>query len=231
MPVYNGEQFLRTSIESILAQTQRNFELLVVDDASTDSTPKLLDYYSDNDERLQLLTCSHQGAGAARNLALAHATGDAIFFLDVDDYLPQNFLEDALMKLDTVSADMLMVPYCYFDSSPEDAGNPVMDYVADEGLYEGSACAPLLYDIAYFACTRIYRRTFMAAHNIAFGEGYIYEDNPPFVNAVLNAQRIVVSHKPVYSVRRNVNSLSRSSYDYCFAPSSLIWLYSRTASG
>lgn len=91
MPVYNGERFVRASIQSVLDQTFRDFELIVVDDGSTDSTLEIIRSF--DDERIVLLTPGHMGVSGASNHALARARADLVARLDADDLMEPNRLE------------------------------------------------------------------------------------------------------------------------------------------
>lgn len=93
VPTYNREQFLEKAIQSVLSQTYQNFELIIVDDGSTDNTNALVEKYK-QDKRVHYYYQENQRQSAARNLALRHAKGDFICFLDSDNYWP----EDRLMK-------------------------------------------------------------------------------------------------------------------------------------
>jgi teichuronic acid biosynthesis glycosyltransferase TuaG len=89
VPVYNAENFLNRTVDSILAQTYENWELLLADDCSTDQSRDIMSSYTD--ERIHCFYCEkNSGPAGARNLALHHATGQYIAFLDADDFwLPQ----------------------------------------------------------------------------------------------------------------------------------------------
>ena len=93
LPVYNSQKFIKKAIESVLDQTFSDFELIIVNDGSTDST---LDIIRDfKDKRIRLLNQSNQGPGAARNNALEMADGDYVMFLDSDDWYSPDALETA----------------------------------------------------------------------------------------------------------------------------------------
>lgn len=92
MPVHNEEQFLSESIDSILAQTYANFEFIIVDDGSTDTTPTILKKYARQDRRIKVITIKKSGLAQALNIALAQAKGHYIARMDADDVsLPQRF--------------------------------------------------------------------------------------------------------------------------------------------
>ena len=100
MVVYNGEKFLGEAVESVLAQTFRDFEFVVVDDGSTDRTPSILREYSRNDPRMRLVEAPHEGIAAARNLALVEARYELIAVIDADDRMLPDRLERQLWFLD-----------------------------------------------------------------------------------------------------------------------------------
>ena len=84
-PVYNAEAFLRKTIESVIKQTYSNFELLLVDDGSTDESGLIVDEYSKKDKRIVAIHQNNSGVSSARNTALKNATGEWVCFLDSDD--------------------------------------------------------------------------------------------------------------------------------------------------
>jgi glycosyltransferase involved in cell wall biosynthesis len=90
IPVYNGEKFVADAIDSVLAQEGAAFELIVVDDGSTDSTPTILGHYGD---AIAVHRQPNLGEGAARNAALPHLRGELVLFLDADDLIPAGYLE------------------------------------------------------------------------------------------------------------------------------------------
>lgn len=98
MPVYNGERFIEQAIDSLLAQNFQDWELVVVDDGSTDSTPLILDRYADT--RIRVIRQENGGEARARNTGLDHMRGEYMAFLDADDIYFQNALEDLSSFLD-----------------------------------------------------------------------------------------------------------------------------------
>lgn len=96
IPVYNVEKYLPQCIESIINQTYRNFELLLIDDGSTDSSGIICDRYAQNDPRLRVYHQKNQGVSAARNLGIDQAMCEWICFIDSDDYIGKNYLSSFL---------------------------------------------------------------------------------------------------------------------------------------
>ena len=100
VPVYNAEKFLRRCIDSILAQTYTDFELLLIDDGSKDSSGSICDKYAAKDERIRVFHKENGGVSSARNLGLDHAQGEWVTFVDADDYIEENFLKSFEGNLD-----------------------------------------------------------------------------------------------------------------------------------
>ena len=84
IPVFNAEKFLQTSIESVINQTYRNIEIILINDGSSDESAKICDNYSDQDSRIKVFHKSNAGPAAARNLGIEIASGGLIFFIDAD---------------------------------------------------------------------------------------------------------------------------------------------------
>ena len=105
IPVYNVEPYLRTCLESVFNQSFDDWEVVCVNDGSTDGSAAILEAYSAKDNRLRIITQSNGGLSAARNAGMKEAKGDHILFLDSDDWLEANALETLAQNLD--DEDML----------------------------------------------------------------------------------------------------------------------------
>ena len=94
VPIYNSEKYLKRCVDSILSQTFSDFELLLVDDGSTDGSGSICDEYSVKDSRVRVFHKENGGVSSARNLGLDNARGEWITFVDSDDYLEESFLAE-----------------------------------------------------------------------------------------------------------------------------------------
>ena len=106
VPAYNVEKFIGKCIESILAQTYQNFELIIVDDGSTDFTPEIIKLFANKNSKIKYFTQENTGVSAARNLGLDKTKGEYIMFVDGDDYIEPDTLEDSLAHLQKHNADV-----------------------------------------------------------------------------------------------------------------------------
>lgn len=106
VPVYNSEKYLAKCIDSILSQTLRNLEIILVDDGSTDGSPAICDNYSCQDARVICIHQENAGAAAARNKGLKAATGKFIAFVDSDDWIDQNMYETMVRAAESQDCDL-----------------------------------------------------------------------------------------------------------------------------
>ena len=96
VPIYKAEQFLTQCVDSILKQSEQDFELILIDDGSPDQSPAMCDEYSKNDPRVRVIHKPNGGVSAARNTGLDLARGAYVVFIDSDDYVDGNYLEEML---------------------------------------------------------------------------------------------------------------------------------------
>lgn len=107
MPVYKAEKFLENCLDSILAQTFTDFEIICIDDGNIDSGPKILAKYAARDSRIKIITNKKNlGVSAARNSGLKSATGKYIHFMDADDFLDSDYYEKMYENITRMHADM-----------------------------------------------------------------------------------------------------------------------------
>ena len=116
MPVFNSGQYLSDSIESVLCQTYSDFELLCVDNASTDDSLSVLREESEKDSRISVLQDNRRGVSNARNTGLAYASGDYVAFIDADDFILPSLLEHALFQAQKHNADMVIFGFDEYQS-------------------------------------------------------------------------------------------------------------------
>lgn len=101
VPVYNAEKFLELCITSIINQSYNDIELILIDDGSTDNSGKICDEYALKDERITVFHCRNNGVSAARNIGLDNAKGKYIIFIDSDDYVEKNYIEELVKAIES----------------------------------------------------------------------------------------------------------------------------------
>lgn len=123
MPSYNCEKFIKTAIESVVNQTYKDFELIIVDDCSTDGTKEIIKGYVNNDKRIKLICqMKNMGVANARNRGIDEAKGDYTAFLDSDDVWRKNKLEEQLAFMEKEKADIVYSSYDFIDEK----GNKIL---------------------------------------------------------------------------------------------------------
>lgn len=116
MPAYNCEKYIAEAIESVIKQTYKNWELIIVNDASTDYTEKIIKSYQEKDKRIKLILLSkNQGVANARNTAIQNAKGRYIAFLDADDYWEKEKLQKQIQILNNSNTDISYTAYLMID--------------------------------------------------------------------------------------------------------------------
>ena len=117
VPIYNAENYLKSCLDSVLSQTFKDFEVLLVNDGSTDSSATLCQAYAERDSRFRYFEKENGGLSDARNYGLDRAQGAYITFLDADDFLFENYLEKLYQASRLSDSDILIGGYCRFDGS------------------------------------------------------------------------------------------------------------------
>lgn len=108
VPIYNGEKYIDKCIEMILNQTLKNFELIIIDDGSTDKSAQICSEYADKDNRIKLITKKNQGTWAARNRGIDESLGKYIVFLDCDDWYENNLLAEMYENIEDNDVDLVI---------------------------------------------------------------------------------------------------------------------------
>lgn len=178
IPVYNTELYLPRCLDSLLGQTYKNLEIIAVDNASEDSSLRILKEYAERDRRIRIVEKKKTGfVGESRNLALDIAKGEYIWFVDSDDYAEVNFLEIMLHKMQSANVEIVQCCYKIFD----DYGNEedTLPYKNDK-IYSGRELCIFMNDFVglcgpnVMLWNKLYKRS--ALLGIHFLEGHAYED-------------------------------------------------------
>ena len=133
MPVYNGERFLKEAVESIIAQTYENWELLIVDDGSADKSVQIAEAYAEKDGRIKLYKndSSEHGPGIARNYGIERISGKYAYFIDADDWIEKDLFEGTVALAEETEADI--VPFGYII---EDGGKSIKKKLSPCGSFD-----------------------------------------------------------------------------------------------
>lgn len=205
IPVFNAEKDLSRCIESLLKQTLSNIEILCVDDGSTDNSLMLLNEYAEKHSNIRVFTQENQRQGVARNLALTHAEGEYVAFLDADDEFVPNALERLWINATSRSLDMLMFSCVRVSPSGRESrwGYHNFSKFLPEGFPKDSFswrdCSPQLFWRMPCSCWgTIYSRKFLERNGLRFPEKIFFEDRPFFFFAFLAAAKVGILDEALY---------------------------------
>lgn len=131
MPAYNAEKTISKAIESVLTQSYMDFELIIVNDGSTDGTEDIILSWSKRDSRIKNLSIRNSGVSNARNIALSNSSGDFVTFIDSDDEMESDFIERMICKM-TDDCDLVCCGYTVVSNT----GKKILDLAVNDGKYE-----------------------------------------------------------------------------------------------
>lgn len=209
IPVYNTELEIERCMNSILNQTYNNFELLCIDDGSTDHSLSICRQFAQNDRRIQVFSQSNAGVSAARNLGLKHANGDYTLFIDSDDWIEQRTLLLINEKLDKYKPDILVFGICkdFYEkdalvkSEIKSCGE--LRFFVNEQIDENWRYMLNTLDMES-SCNKVFKRSVVEKHQIRFDEQMIVFEDFNFVLDYLS------------KVEYGICLLPESLYHYCF---------------
>ena len=175
IPVYNVEDYIRQSIDSVLNQTYKNLEIILVDDGSKDNSGKICDEYKNVDERIKVIHKINSGVSSARNVGIDIATGKYIMFLDSDDFLEKNACELLYKAIEKVNTEYVMGNYIYTTFEGEKWDRPMFD------IQENFEVTITDYKKSFFVMNsvvwnKIFKRDFIETNKLRFAEGALAED-------------------------------------------------------
>lgn len=210
LPVYNTEPYLDRCIESILTQTFADFELIIVDDGSTDGSGKICDYYATRDERVRVLHEVNSGVSAARNIGLKHMTGDWVTFVDSDDWLEPSALQIMKESLELNGVDCVRTTH-FIDTQ---TSQKKVRLNIPEGIYKGERLAYLM-EVFAAGKEQCYTPLLMIRsgmlESITFNEGlHVMEDKCFYVEVLMKVNGLLLLDHPTYHYFRNINSATQS---------------------
>lgn len=183
IPMFNKEQYVLDCVHSVIAQTYHAIEILIIDDGSTDSSPQIISELANSDSRIRIITQSNQGVSAARNQGIYKSRGTYLLFIDADDWIDANTIEQALHHITTHDCDAVRFGIILEQGSrtsprPLPWHDKTIDsvdmYSALFSRFDGSL---------YSANTLLIKRDYLLKTNITFQEGLSH-----FEDILLNAQ-------------------------------------------
>ena len=202
VPVYNVEQYLGQCLESLLAQDYGDYEVICVNDGSTDGSREILTKWESRMPKMRVIDRENGGLSAARNTGLEAATGDYVLFVDSDDWVAPHMLH----TLTAAAGGEEMICFACQRTDNESTDTFMGETVTGWEYYNHHA---LEARVVPFVCVwqRCYRRQFLADNNLRFREGILHEDNEFTPRACLKANKVKVIPDVLYYYRVRPNSI------------------------
>ena len=167
VPVYNVEKYIDRCLNSIINQTYRKLEIIIVNDGSTDNSRKIIDKFSKMDSRIIVIDKNNGGLSEARNVGINAATGDYITFIDSDDFVSYDYIEYLYSLIEKYKVKVASSFYQIISSEDEIKTNE--EYI-DQKLTAREAVNKMLYreNIAHIACGKLYSLDLFRKHILIF---------------------------------------------------------------
>ena len=209
VPVYKVEEYLEKCVQSILAQTERDFELILVDDGSPDRCGALCDSLAQTDPRIRVIHQENQGLGGARNTGIREARGDWLLLVDSDDWIEPKILEKAMEAGLREEADLVMFAFRTVDEQGRELGVFREDMPKERGITLQEHKEALL--TAPCAWNKLYRRSFFQGTGLAYPPRVWYEDLRTTPKLMAKAGRMVFLDEVGYNYLQRQGSIMKSA--------------------
>jgi glycosyltransferase involved in cell wall biosynthesis len=197
VPVYNVRDYLRKNIESILAQTFTDYELILVNDGSKDDSLSILREYEQKDPRITVIDKPNGGLSDARNAGMAIASGKYIQFIDSDDFVEPQLLEKCRQKLEETGADMVIFDiYQYFLATGKK--EIIANTYDASGVYSIRTNPELIVSIQNCAWNKMYKLSLFKDNDIIYPWGCYYEDLGTTYRLLARCDKVAFINEPLY---------------------------------
>lgn len=207
MPIYNGEKHLAETLDDIVSQSLADFEIICVNDGSTDLSESIVKEYAEKDSRVKIINQANAGVASARNTGIENARGRYIMFCDDDDLFAPNMLETMVGAMEKNSAD-ICIPNGYKLDMADNKRVVDFNFINTKFLPEKECFSPrdagkYLLNFPTFFIYKMYRLSFIKEHGIFFDARRAEEDALFFTQALLLSERITVVRDRLFYYRVN----------------------------
>lgn len=222
VPVYNVEKYINECLSSLINQTYKNIEIVVINDGSSDNSLSLIEEYSRIDDRIRVIDQKNMGLGYTRNVGIDNAVGDYILFVDSDDYISLNTCEEieAVLSYNNEVDIIVLGRYRFADEV----------YMQDP-ISKGKTCfetgeSYLLHCVknecfTASSCNKVFNRSFLEKNELRFDTGVLYEDLLFVFKALICSSSLIVMDSPYYYYRWNrkdsiINTIKEKDKDVLY---------------
>ena len=212
VPVYKVEKYLEKCVDSLICQTYKNLEIILVDDGSPDSCPQLCDEYAKKDNRIKVIHKQNGGLSSARNAGLDLCSGSYICFVDSDDWVNDNFCEHLLKMAKEYDADFSMCEFIYQKGSQCNNVSQIKEkiiYYSEEQVLDQLQETDI--KLLSIACAKLYKRKLF--NTLRYPLGRLHEDEFILHHILFNSNSLVYSNLPLYNYFIREGSITHSMTD------------------
>lgn len=212
VPVYNVEEYLPRCVESILAQTYKNLEIILVDDGSTDHCGSICDAYKEKDSRIKVIHKPNGGLSDARNAGLDQMSGEYVTCIDSDDFVSPFFVSNLWEALETNRCDIASSWFIEYHDGQVVPTSKAVDTQEVEVLAKNEYFERLLYQdgVEVSAWGKLYKSSLY--QNVRYPVGKLYEDIPTTYRLIEQANKIAVIPNIDYYYYQRENSIAQSKF-------------------
>lgn len=205
---YNIEKYIQRCIESVVNQSEREIEIIIVNDGSTDNTLNIINKVNELDDRIIVINKKNQGLIEARKTGLKYANGEFILFLDGDDWLENNCIEELYKTANDKKADVVLYnAYMVYDDRKEIFDTFIEKFIDD--IKKNPVKNLLLLNISPTIWSKFIKKSFIEENNIEFPQNISYaEDLAAVLNIFINKPKIVCNEKRLYNYYQRNDSIS-----------------------
>ena len=214
VPVYNVERYLDRCIQSILVQSFKKFELVLINDGSTDNSLKICQKYREEDNRIVLISQPNKGLSAARNTGLENIHGEYVCFIDSDDFVEKNYLRSLYNNLEKNKADISICEYFLTDEKGKKLSVEKLNEPENISILSGKNTFNYFYKDNYVpnvvAWNKLYKRSIFK--KLRYKEGHYFEDEFIALPLFYTAKKVSFVRKPLYNYVQRSGSIMNSSW-------------------
>lgn len=217
VPVYKAEPYIRQCVDSLLAQTYTDYEIVLVDDGSPDNCPAICDSYAEQDGRIRVIHKANGGLSDARNTGLQNALGEYVIFIDSDDFwLEKDSLGFLVSEIKRKPVDFLGFNGSYYfpESNSLSVFPPYSDKLSNP--VSGSTAIYQMTEVGLFqvsACLKVIKREFLIKNDLFFVKGQTAEDIPWFINLLDCCKECAFINHYIYAYRKGLAGSISSQMD------------------
>ena len=210
IPIFNVEDYLEECIESVLNQTYDNYEVILVNDGSTDRSGEISKKYSEKFNNIYLINQDNKGVAEARNIGIKHSRGEYLYFLDSDDMIQNNMLEVCMNKFKENDIDIVFLGYMLFE------GNKILEknlMKSDKCILTGKEflkySSKMMLGRNFQMWDYVFKKELWIKNNISFKKGLIFEDTHAYIDIFMKNVNVAIIDEYLYLYRNRKESITR----------------------